>query len=102
VLPAGWLAIEGIRFRCVIGVNEHERLSRQEIIADLHVEVDFERLFDGQLVLCPARNPACLPAQHVTGFRLATWVHVTAVSVETAQLVSRVRSFRYRRAALIP
>jgi len=43
VLPAGWLAIEGIRFRCVIGVNEHERLSRQEIIADLHVEVDFER-----------------------------------------------------------
>jgi FolB domain-containing protein len=43
VLPAGWLAIEGIRFRCIIGVNEHERLSRQEIIADLHVEVDFER-----------------------------------------------------------
>lgn len=43
MLPAGWLAIEGIRFRCIIGVNEHERLSRQEIIADLHVEVDFER-----------------------------------------------------------
>ena len=43
MLPAGWLAIEGIRFRCVIGVNEHERLSRQEIVADLHVEVDFER-----------------------------------------------------------
>jgi len=43
VLPAGWLAIEGIRFRCVIGVNERERLGPQEIVADLHVEVDFEK-----------------------------------------------------------
>lgn len=43
MLPAGWLAIEGIRFRCVIGVNEHERLAPQEIVAALHVEVDFEK-----------------------------------------------------------
>ena len=42
MLPAGWLAIEGIRFRCVIRVNERERLSPQEVVADLHVEVDFE------------------------------------------------------------
>ena len=43
MLPHGWLAIEGIRFRCIIGVNAHERLNTQEIVADLHVEVDFEK-----------------------------------------------------------
>ena len=43
MLPHGWLAIEGIRFRCIIGVNAHERLNAQEIVADLHVEVDFEK-----------------------------------------------------------
>jgi FolB domain-containing protein len=43
MLPGGWLVIEGIRFRCIIGVNERERLSPQEIVADLHVEVDFEK-----------------------------------------------------------
>jgi dihydroneopterin aldolase len=43
MLPAGWLAIEGIRFRCVIGVTDRERETRQEIVARLHVEVDFEK-----------------------------------------------------------
>ena len=43
MLPGGWLVIEGIRFHCIIGVNERERLSPQEIVADLHVEVDFEK-----------------------------------------------------------
>ena len=43
MLPHGWLAIEGIRFRCIIGVNAHERLNAQEIVADLHVEVDFDK-----------------------------------------------------------
>jgi len=43
VLPHGWLALEGIRFRCIIGVNAHERLNAQEIVADLHVEVDFDK-----------------------------------------------------------
>src|SRR6266403_5501877 len=43
MLPGGWLAIEGIRFRCLLGVNERERQSPQEIVADLHVKVDFEK-----------------------------------------------------------
>jgi dihydroneopterin aldolase len=43
ILPAGWLAIEGVRFRCVIGVTDRERESPQELVADLHVKVDFEK-----------------------------------------------------------
>ena len=41
--PEGWLAIEGVRFRCVIGVTDGERERPQEIVADLHVRVDFEK-----------------------------------------------------------
>jgi len=40
--PEGWLAIEGVRFRCIIGVSDRERQSPREIVADLHVKVDFE------------------------------------------------------------
>ena len=43
MLPAGWLAIEGVRFRCIIGVTDHERERPQEIVAQLHVKVDFEK-----------------------------------------------------------
>jgi FolB domain-containing protein len=43
MLPEGWLAIEGVRFRCIIGVTDRERESPQEIVADLHVKVDFEK-----------------------------------------------------------
>jgi dihydroneopterin aldolase len=43
MLPGGWLAIDGIHFRCIIGVTERERQSPQEIVADLHVKVDFEK-----------------------------------------------------------
>jgi 7,8-dihydroneopterin aldolase/epimerase/oxygenase len=39
----GWLAIAGIRFQCIIGVTERERGSPQEIVADLHVRVDFDK-----------------------------------------------------------
>jgi len=42
-LPAGWLTIDGIRFRCVIGVTDREREILQEIIVNLHVEVDFAK-----------------------------------------------------------
>ena len=38
-----WLSIEGIRFRCIIGVSEEERESAQEIVVDLGVKVDFEK-----------------------------------------------------------
>src|SRR5262245_35966011 len=43
MLPRGRLVIEGIRFRCIIGVTDRERESPREIIADLHVGVDFEK-----------------------------------------------------------
>ena len=39
----GWLAIEGLRFHCIIGVGERERQRPREIVADLHVRVDFGR-----------------------------------------------------------
>jgi len=42
-LSAGWLAIEGIRFRCVIGVTDREREILQEIVTALHVKVDFAK-----------------------------------------------------------
>jgi dihydroneopterin aldolase len=41
MLPSGWLAIEGIRVRCVIGVTERERQAPQELIVDFQVKVDF-------------------------------------------------------------
>ena len=43
MLQAGWLAIEGVRFRCVIGVTDRERESPQEIVVQFHVRVDFEK-----------------------------------------------------------
>lgn len=43
MLTAGWLVIEGIRFRCVIGVNEDERGRLQELVASLSAKVDFDR-----------------------------------------------------------
>ena len=43
MLPAGWLQIEGVRFRCVIGVNPREREGVQDVVVNLHVKVDFEK-----------------------------------------------------------
>ena len=42
-LPSGWLVVEGIRFRCIIGVNEDERGRLQELVASLSAKVDFDR-----------------------------------------------------------
>jgi dihydroneopterin aldolase len=43
MLPGGWLAIDGVRFRCIIGVTDRERESPREIVARLCVKVDFEK-----------------------------------------------------------
>jgi dihydroneopterin aldolase len=40
-LPSGWLMLDGIRFRCVIGVTDGERASAQDVLASLSVKVDF-------------------------------------------------------------
>jgi len=40
---SGWLSIEGLRVRCIIGVTERERTSAQELVVDLGVKVDFEK-----------------------------------------------------------
>ena len=40
---SGWLSIEGLRVRCIIGVTERERASVQELVVDLGVKVDFEK-----------------------------------------------------------
>lgn len=39
----GWLSIEGIAFRCVIGVTERERQAPQEILVNLQVRLDFAK-----------------------------------------------------------
>jgi len=44
VHASGWLSIEGLRVRCVIGVTERERASAQELVVDLGVKVDFEKV----------------------------------------------------------
>jgi dihydroneopterin aldolase len=36
-----WLRLDGIRFQCVIGVTDRERLTPQEIIVNIEVKVDF-------------------------------------------------------------
>jgi dihydroneopterin aldolase len=38
----GWIAVEGIRVRCIIGVGEAERQAPQELIVDYRVRVDFD------------------------------------------------------------
>jgi FolB domain-containing protein len=43
MLPAGWLEIEGVRFRSVIGVADHERLGPQELVVRLRLKVNFEK-----------------------------------------------------------
>ena len=40
---SGWLSIEGLRVRCIIGVTERERAGVQELVVDLRVKVDFEK-----------------------------------------------------------
>jgi len=50
MLPAGWLAIDGVRFRCIIGVTDRERESPREIVAQLHVKVDFEKAAASDLI----------------------------------------------------
>ena len=43
VHASGWLSIEGLRVRCIIGVTERERTSVQDLVVDLGVKVDFEK-----------------------------------------------------------
>jgi 7,8-dihydroneopterin aldolase/epimerase/oxygenase len=39
--PGGWLCVEGIEVECTIGVTERERATKQRIVINLKVEVDF-------------------------------------------------------------
>lgn len=39
----GWLCIEGVRVRCIIGVTERERRAVQELVLNLNVKVDFDK-----------------------------------------------------------
>ena len=42
-LPSGWLLLDGIQVRCIIGVTERERVAPQELVVNLGVRVDFEK-----------------------------------------------------------
>lgn len=40
----GMIGFENHRILCIIGVNEHERLQEQEILLDLQLKTDLERV----------------------------------------------------------
>jgi dihydroneopterin aldolase len=42
--PGSWLEIEGIEFKCTIGVDERERQAPQAIRVSLQVHLDFARV----------------------------------------------------------
>ena len=40
---SSWLRLDGIEFKCVIGVTDPERSTRQEVVVDLDVKTDFRK-----------------------------------------------------------
>jgi FolB domain-containing protein len=44
MLTGEWLCLDGIAFTCVIGVTERERRTRQDIVVNLSVKVDFGKV----------------------------------------------------------
>ncbi len=38
----GWLALEDLKIRCVVGVHSHEREMLQELSVDVQIEIPFE------------------------------------------------------------
>ena len=42
--PGGWLCITGIEVECTIGVTERERATKQCIVIDLKLKVDFGKV----------------------------------------------------------
>jgi dihydroneopterin aldolase len=42
--PGTWLRIEGIQFKCVIGVTERERQAPQDIVVNLQVKLDVSKV----------------------------------------------------------
>ncbi len=44
MLSGEWLCIDGLTFKCVIGVTEPERLVKQDIVVNLQLEMDFSKV----------------------------------------------------------
>jgi dihydroneopterin aldolase len=42
--PGGWLHLEGIEVECTIGVTERERATKQRLLVNLKLKVDFSRV----------------------------------------------------------
>jgi 7,8-dihydroneopterin aldolase/epimerase/oxygenase len=42
--PGGWLCVEGIDVECTIGVTERERATKQRIVINLKLNVDFGKV----------------------------------------------------------
>jgi FolB domain-containing protein len=42
--PGGWLCVEGIEIECTIGVTERERASKQRVVVNLKLKVDFGKV----------------------------------------------------------
>jgi FolB domain-containing protein len=42
--PGGWLCVEGIDIDCTIGVTERERATKQRIVLNLKLKVDFTKV----------------------------------------------------------
>ena len=42
--PGGWLCLKGVEVECTIGVTERERATKQRIVINLKVKVDFGKV----------------------------------------------------------
>lgn len=42
--PGGWLHVEGIEVECTIGVTERERATKQRVLVNVKLKVDFSRV----------------------------------------------------------
>jgi len=42
--PGGWLCVEGLEVECTIGVTERERATKQRIVINLKLKVDFGKV----------------------------------------------------------
>ena len=40
----GWLCVEGIEAHCIIGVTERERMSKQRVVINVKLKVDFGKV----------------------------------------------------------
>jgi dihydroneopterin aldolase len=80
VLTGQWLVIEGIAFKCTIGITERERQAPQDILVNVHVKTDFTKAAASDLI------------HDTVDYRLIARCVVTEGSASSFQLVETLAS----------